>query len=229
MMTKDIKTVDFSVLWQREWRIRQQNKVQWLYPLVLFLIIITLFPLTVGTEPKLLQQLGTPAVWIAGLLSLIMGMDNLFRPALENGTLAQLVVSRASLPLWVLVRLIVYWVTGAGMVAILAVLAVPLFGLNALQMLALSASIVVGSPMLLCLSAIASSLTLSLKNGAVLVPLIALPMQLPVLIFATGAVDLFSTGMNGLPILALLLAGSIFALIISPFVIAFSLKLAWLS
>lgn len=229
MMTKDIKTVDFSVLWQREWRIRQQNKVQWLYPLVLFLIIITLFPLTVGTEPKLLQQLGTPAVWIAGLLSLIMGMDNLFRPALENGTLAQLVVSRASLPLWVLVRLIVYWLTGAGMVAILAVLAMPLFGLNTLQMLALSASIVVGSPMLLCLSAIASSLTLSLKNGAVLVPLIALPMQLPVLIFATGAVDLFSTGMNGLPILALLLAGSIFALIISPFVIAFSLKLAWLS
>lgn len=228
-MTKDIKTVDFSVFWQREWRIRQQNKVQWLYPLVLFLIIITLFPLTVGTEPKLLQQLGTPAVWIAGLLSLIMGMDNLFRPALENGTLAQLVVSRASLPLWVLVRLIIHWLTGAGMVAILAVLAVPLFGLNALQMLALSASIVVGSPMLLCLSAIASSLTLSLKNGAVLVPLIALPMQLPVLIFATGAVDLFSTGMNGLPILALLLAGSIFALIISPFVIAFSLKLAWLS
>lgn len=229
MMKNEIKTVDFSVLWQREWQIRQQNKVQWLYPLVLFLIIITLFPLAVGTEPKLLQQLGTPAVWIAGLLSLIMGMESLFRPALENGTLAQLVVSRASLPLWVLVRLIVHWLTGAGMVAILAFLAMPLFGLTVSQTLALSASIVVGSPMLLCLSAIASSLTLSLKNGAVLVPLIALPMQLPVLIFATGAVDLFATGMNGFPILALLLAGSIFAMIISPFVIAFSLKLAWLS
>lgn len=228
-MKNEIKTVDFSVLWQREWQIRQQNKVQWLYPLVLFLIIITLFPLAVGTEPKLLQQLGTPAVWIAGLLSLIMGMESLFRPALENGTLAQLVVSRASLPLWVLVRLIVHWLTGAGMVAILAFLAMPLFGLTVSQTLALSVSIVVGSPMLLCLSAIASSLTLSLKNGAVLVPLIALPMQLPVLIFATGAVDLFATGMNGFPILALLLAGSIFALIISPFVIAFSLKLAWLS
>lgn len=229
MMKNEIKTVDFSVLWQREWQIRQQNKVQWLYPLVLFLIIITLFPLAVGTEPKLLQQLGTPAVWIAGLLSLVMGIESLFRPALENGTLAQLVVSRASLPLWVLVRLIVHWLTGAGMVAILAFLAMPLFGLTGSQTLALSASIVVGSPMLLCLSAIASSLTLSLKNGAVLVPLIALPMQLPVLIFATGAVDLFATGMNGFPILALLLAGSIFALIISPFVIAFSLKLAWLS
>ncbi|ELA09355.1 cytochrome c-type biogenesis protein CcmB [Moraxella macacae 0408225] len=224
-----MNTVDFSTLWQREWQIKQQNKMQWLYPLVLFLIIITLFPLTVGSEPKLLKQLGVPAVWIAGLLSLVMGMDNLFKPALENGTLAQLVVARASLSLWVLARLMVHWLTSAGMVAILAILAMPLFGLDARDTLILSVSIVVGSPLLLCLSAIASSLTLSLKNGAILVPLMALPMQLPVLIFATGAVDLFATGMNGLPILALLLAGSIFALILSPLIIAYALKMAWLS
>ncbi|WP_019520596.1 heme exporter protein CcmB [Faucicola boevrei] len=224
-----MNTVDFSTLWQREWQIKQQNKVQWLYPLVLFLIIITLFPLAMGTEPKLLQKLGVPAVWIAGLLSLIIGMDNLFRPALDNGTLAQLVVARASLPLWVLVRLMVHWLTSAGMVAMLSLLAMPLFGLGGRDTLILSVSIIVGSPLLLCLSAIASSLTLSLKNGAVLVPLIALPMQLPVLIFATGAVDLFATGMNGLPILALLLAGSIIAIIVSPLVIAYALKMAWLS
>ena len=155
--------IDFSALWQREWQIKQQNKVQWLYPLVLFLIIITLFPLAMGTEPKLLQQLGVPAVWIASLLSLIMGMENLFRPALDNGTLAQLVVARASLPTWVLVRLIVHWLTSAGMVCLLAFLAMPLFGLTSQAAIALSASILVGSPILLCLSAIASSLTLSLK------------------------------------------------------------------
>lgn len=221
--------IDFSALWQREWQIKQQNKVQWLYPLVLFLIIITLFPLAMGTEPKLLHQLGVPAVWIAALLSLIMGVENLFRPALDNGTLAQLVVARASLPTWVLVRLIVHWLTSAGMVCLLAFLAMPLFGLSGNEALALSASILVGSPILLCLSAIASSLTLSLRNGAVLMPLISLPLQLPVLIFATGAVGQFAMGFNGYPILALLLAGSILAVIVTPFVIAFSLKLAWLS
>ena len=221
--------IDFSALWQREWQIKQQNKVQWLYPLVLFLIIITLFPLAMGTEPKLLQQLGVPAVWIAALLSLIMGMENLFRPALDNGTLAQLVVARASIPTWVLVRLIVHWLTSAGMVCLLAFLAMPLFGLTSQAAIALSASILVGSPILLCLSAIASSLTLSLKNGAVLVPLISLPMQLPVLIFSFWSVGQFAMGLNGYPILALLLAGSILAVIVTPFVIAFSLKLAWLS
>ena len=219
----------FADFWRREWQIKQQNKVQWLYPLVLFLIIITLFPLAMGTEPNLLKQLGVPAVWIAGLLSLLMGMDMLFRPALDNGSLAQLVVARASLPLWVLVRLLVHWLTSAGMVALLSFLAMPLFGLSGQTALALAGSIVVGSPLLLCLSAIASSLTLALKNGAVLVPLIALPMQLPVLIFATGAVDQFTMGMNGLPIFALLLAGSIVAVIVTPWVIAYSLKLAWLS
>ena len=221
--------IDFTALWQREWQIKQQNKVQWLYPLVLFLIIITLFPLAMGTEPKLLHQLGVPAVWIAALLSLIMGMDHLFRPALDNGTLAQLVVAKASLPTWVLIRLMVHWLTSAGMVCLLSFLAVPLFGLTAKEAWALGGSILVGSPLLLCLSAIASSLTLSLKNGAVLVPLISLPMQLPVLIFATGAVGQFAMGLNGFPILALLLAGSISAIIITPMVIAFSLKLAWLS
>lgn len=228
-INSSLSTISFYQLWQREWQIKQQNMVQWLYPLVLFLIIITLFPLAMGTSPKLLHQLGVPAVWIATLLSLIMGMDSLFRPELENGTLAQLLVARASMPLWVLVRLTVHWLTSAGMIAVLAFLAIPLFGLDSFEAGILAGSILMGSPILLCLSAIASSLTLALKNGAVLVPLIALPMQLPVLIFATGAVDLFVTGMNGLPVLALLLAGSIVAVIVTPWVIAYSLKLAWVS
>lgn len=80
---------------------------------------------------------------------------------------------------------------------------------------------------MLMLSAIASSLTLSLKNGAVLVPLVALPMQLPVLIFATGAVDLYATGLNGLPTLALLGAISMISVIITPWVVAQILKMAW--
>ncbi|WP_438012210.1 heme exporter protein CcmB [Psychrobacter raelei] len=216
-------------LWRREWQVKQQGAVQWLYPLVLFLVIITLFPLAVGSEPQLLHRLGVPAVWIAALLSLVMGVDDLFKPAMDNGTLAQLIVSKTSLPLWVLIRLSIHWIFSSGFVALLSLLAILLFGLSWGEAGALLASIVVGSPMLLMLSAIASSLTLSLKNGAVLVPLIALPMQLPVLIFATGAVDLYATGLNGLPILALLAAGSILSILITPWVIAMTLKMAWLN
>ena len=223
------RSIGFLQLWRREWQVKQQGAVQWLYPLVLFLVIITLFPLAVGSESALLQRLGVSAVWIAALLSLVMGVDGLFKPALDNGTLAQLVVAKASLPLWVLIRLVIHWIFSSGIVAALSLLAVPLFQLSWFEAWILMASIVTGSPMLLMLSAIASSLTLSLKNGAVLVPLIALPMQLPVLIFATGAVDLFASGLNGLPILALLLAGSIVSVLVMPWVIATTLKISWLN
>lgn len=223
------RSIGFIPLWRREWQVKQQGAVQWLYPLVLFLVIITLFPLAVGSEPELLKRLGVSAVWIAALLSLVMGVDGLFKPALDNGTLAQLVVAKASLPLWVLIRLVIHWVFSSGIVAVLSLLAVPLFQLSWFEAGILMVSILTGSPMLLMLSAVASSLTLSLKNGAVLVPLIALPMQLPVLIFATGAVDLFATGLNGLPILALLLAGSIISVLVMPWVIAVTLKMSWLN
>lgn len=223
------RIISFGQLWRREWQVKQQGTVQWLYPLVLFLVIITLFPLAVGSEPQLLQRLGVAAVWIAALLSLVMGIEGLFKPALDNGTLTQLVVAKASLPLWVLIRLAIHWIFSSGIVALLSLLAVPLFQLSWFETGILMASIIAGSPMLLMLSAVASSLTLSLKNGAVLVPLIALPMQLPVLIFATGAVDLFATGLNGLPILALLLAGSIISVLLMPWVIAQTLKMAWLN
>lgn len=212
---------------QREWHIKRQGVVQWLYPLVLFLLIITLFPLAIGTEPSLLLRLAGSAVWIAALLSLVIGVDELFRPDFDNGTLAQLVVANAPLPFWVLIRLSVHWLFSAGFVALLSLLAVPLFGLPWAEALMLMLSIIVGSPMLLMLSAIASSLTLTLKNGAVLVPLIALPMQLPVLIFATGAVDLYATGLNGFPTLALLGAGSILAIMATPWAIAAILKMSW--
>lgn len=212
---------------QREWHIKRQGMVQWLYPLVLFLLIITLFPLAIGTEPSLLLRLAGSAVWIAALLSLVIGVDELFRPDFDNGTLAQLVVANAPLPFWVFIRLGVHWLFSAGFVALLSLLAVPLFGLPWAEALMLMLSIIVGSPMLLMLSAIASSLTLTLKNGAVLVPLIALPMQLPVLIFATGAVDLYATGLNGFPTLALLGAGSILAIMATPWAIAAILKMSW--
>lgn len=219
----------FGSMLLREWRIKRQGAVQWLFPLMIFLIIITLFPLAVGSEPALLLRLATSAVWIAALLSLVMGVDDLFKADMQNGTLAQLVVSGSPLSVWVFARLLVHWLFSAGFVAVLSLLANPLFNMPFDETLMLMLSIIVGSPLMLMLSAIASSLVLSLKNGAVLVPLIALPMQLPVLIFATGAVDLYVTGLNGLPTLALLGAMSIIAVIVTPWVVAQILKMAWSS
>ena len=211
----------------REWQVKVQGMGQWLYSLVMFFVIVALFPLSVGSEPAMLQHLAVPIVWIATLLSLVIGMEGLFKQDHDNGTLALLVASRAPLAVWVFIKLALHWLTSAALVAVLAIFAVPFFGMQMPEALVLMLSVLVGSPLLLMLTAIASALTFLLKNGALLIPLIALPMQLPVLIFATGAVERFGMGMNALPILALMGAGSIIAVMVTPFVIAMILRLSW--
>ncbi len=76
MNQTNLASISFAQLWQREWQVKQQGKMQWLYPLLLFLLMITLFPLAVGTEPALLRRLAVSAVWIACLLSLVMGVES---------------------------------------------------------------------------------------------------------------------------------------------------------
>lgn len=221
--------IGFGRLLQREWHIKQQGLSSVLHSLIIFLMIVAIFPLAIGTEPKLLLRLAVPMVWIAALLSLVIGADGLFKADYDNGTLVQLVASDNGLVLWVLAKLLLHWLLGAVLVAFLSLLATPLFGLPIVDALMLMVCVLIASPILLMLSGIASALTLASKNTAILVPLIALPLQLPVLIFATGALERQAMGMTYLPILALLLAGSILSTIIAPFVMAQALKLAWQS
>lgn len=213
-------------IWQREWRVRVQTPAGWLYPVVFFLMVLVLFPLAAGAEPALLLRIGSAAVWIAALLSVLLGMDSLFRADVDDGTLEQVLVARVSLPLWAVIKISMHWLTGGGILTVLSLLSMPLFGLSTQAAGVLALSLFLGTPTLTLLAAVAAALTVSLRGSGVLVPLIALPLQLPVLVFATGAVDLVQTGGDVWPILALLLALLLLSLLFLPFAVAAALRLA---
>ena len=216
-----------KILWQREWALKVRTPAGWLYPVVFFLMVLVLFPLAAGASPKLLAQIGGAAVWIAALLSVLLGMDSLFRSDLDDGTLEQVVVARYSLPLWVLIKVAVHWLTSGFVLTLLSGLAIPLFGLSTDEASVLALGLLLGTPTLTLLAAVAAALTVSLRGSGVLVPLIALPLQLPVLVFATGAVDIIvQTGGQVLPVLALLAALLILAVVLLPWAIAGALRLA---
>lgn len=215
-----------KILWQREWALKVRTPAGWLYPVVFFLMVLVLFPLAAGASPKLLAQIGGAAVWIAALLSVLLGMDSLFRSDLDDGTLEQVVVARYSLPLWVLIKVAVHWLTSGFVLTLLSGLAIPLFGLSTDEASVLALGLLLGTPTLTLLAAVAAALTVSLRGSGVLVPLIALPLQLPVLVFATGAVDIVQSGASVLPVLALLAALLILAVVLLPWAIAGALRLA---
>jgi heme exporter protein B len=78
---------------------------------------------------------------------------------------------------------------------------------------------------LVAVGAIGASLTLSLKRGGLLVPLIILPLLSPVVIFGAGAVALSLDGLASANALGLLAAFAFAAMLLSPFAAAASVRL----
>jgi heme exporter protein B len=87
-------------------------------------------------------------------------------------------------------------------------------------------TILIGTPILSLIGAIGVALTAGLRGGGVLLGLLVLPLYIPVLIFASGAVSAAIDGLDYSGHLAMLGAGLILALILAPLAISGSLKIS---
>ena len=130
--------------------------------LVFFLAIVTLMPFALGPDLNLLARIGPAILWIAALLATLIGLDRLFQADQEDGSLDLLRLSPAPLEVVVLAKVLAHWlVTGLPLA-----LAAPLFGLLVALtpegMLAMVATLLVGTPALTFIGAIGAALTASL-------------------------------------------------------------------
>lgn len=217
-------------MWQsiirHEIRQKLANPADWLYPLVFFVMIIALFPIAISTQQTILQKIAAPAVWIAALFAILLGTTYLFRQDVENGNLEQIMVSRVSLTLWVMLKLLIHWLSLIIALVLASTLVVPLYGLDTQAMWLMCVSLLVGTPLLVLFSALAAALTTSLSSANALVPLIALPLQLPIVIFATGLLPMQQESIAVMPVLAMMLAMLIFSIMLIPWAIAMALRLS---
>ena len=94
-----------QIFW-RDLRLAFRNYAEIINPLWFFLIIITLFPLSIGPEPQLLRQIAPGIVWVAALLSSLLAMDRLFRDDWLDGSLQQMMLMPVPLSLVVLALMI---------------------------------------------------------------------------------------------------------------------------
>ena len=72
--------------------------------LAFFVLVVSLFPLGVGTDQALLSRLGPGVVWVAALLASMLGLERLFAADYEDGTLEQMLTAPQSLALLVLAK-----------------------------------------------------------------------------------------------------------------------------
>jgi heme exporter protein B len=174
-------------LFIRELRIGQRIGGGASLGVVFFLILVTLTPFAVGPDLALLGRIAPAMLWISALLATLLGLDRLFQADHEDGSLDLILTSKASLELIVLTKCLAHWLlTGLPLV-----LAAPLFGLMlglpAGQLWSVTLSLLVGTPALTLIGAIGAALTVSLRRGGLLLPVLILPLCVPVLIFGVAA------------------------------------------
>ncbi|HKN05893.1 MAG TPA: heme exporter protein CcmB [Buttiauxella sp.] len=195
-------------------------------PLWFFLIVITLFPLGIGPEPQLLARIAPGVIWVAALLASLLAMDRLFRDDFQDGTLEQLMLLPIPLPMVVLAKVTAHWVVTGLPLLLLSPLAALLLGLDFYGWQVMAMTLLLGTPTLSFLGAPGVGLTVGLRRSGVLLSLLVLPLTIPLLIFATAAMDAASMHLpvdGYMAILGALLAASA---TLSPFATAAALRIS---
>jgi heme exporter protein B len=216
----------FRAVLGRDLRLARAHRDEALEPLFFLLLVVVLFPLGVGPSREILARIAPGVLWIACLLASLLALDQIFRADFDDGTLEQMVLSPHPLPLLVLAKVLAHWlVTGLPMLLLAPLLALSL-ALPTAAWPALLATLALGTPLLSLLGAIGTALTVGLRRARMLVPLLILPLYLPVLIFAAGAV---AQGAAGLPYTGpLYLLGALlaFGITLAPLATAAALRLS---
>ena len=203
-----------------------RNKADLTNVVLFFVIVASLFPLGVGPEPALLRTMGPGVLWVAALLASLLGLGRLLAADYADGALEQLALAPCPLGVTIAAKIAAHWLaTGLPLVVIAPVLGLQ-YDLPADALAILVVSLLIGTPILSLLGAIGAALTLGLRTGNVLVPLLVLPLAVPVLIFGTGAVDATASGLSAAPNLSLLGALLVLAAFFAPWAAAAAVRIA---
>lgn len=217
----------FICILGRDITLAMRRRTDVLTTLFFFVIVVSLFPLGVGTEKETLRMLGPGVVWVAALLASMLALERLFAADYEDGTLEQMLMTAQPLALLVLAKVSAHWLlTGLPLVAI-----APLIGLQyhmaEPSLMAMILSLLVGTPVLSLIGSIGAALTLGLRGGGILLSLLILPLFIPVLVYGAGAVTVSADNLaEAQPYFSLLGAFLLLALIFSPLAAAAALRIS---
>lgn len=190
-----------------------------------FALVATLVPLGVGADLKLLARVAGGVLWVGAVLSALLSLDRLFQGDFEDGSLEVIALAPMALEMTALAKILAHWLSTGLPLTLLSPLLALMFNLDPAPTLALFLSLLIGTPAVSAVGAIGASLTLSLKRGGLILPLIILPLLSPAVIFGSGAVMAVMDGMGSAGALGLLAAFAFGSVLLSPFAAAASVRL----
>jgi heme exporter protein B len=191
-----------------------------------FVLAVILFPFGIGPEPELLRRVAAGIVWVAALLAAVLSLDRLFAADYADGGLDLIALSAMPLELAVLAKAAAHWLTTGLPLVIVSPLLAILVDLDPAALPSLVVGLLLGTPAMSLVGAIAAALSLGARRPGVLTTLVVLPLYLPPLIFGTGAVEASLAAEGARAHLLLLAALSVAAVPLAPLAAAAALRQA---
>lgn len=190
--------------------------------LLFYLAVVTCFPFAIGPDPVTLARVAVGVLWVGVLLAALIGLERMFQPDAEDGTLDQLVSHGVRLETIVVARMVAHWIAGIAPVLLATPVAALMLNMPPERLPALLLSLLIGTPALTAIGAVAAALAVGVRRGALLICLIVLPLMTPVVIFGVASLDT----PGGAAALKLLAAVTLASLAVGPFAAAAGLRLS---
>jgi heme exporter protein B len=156
-------------------------------PTAFFLAAITLAPLAIGPAPEILLVVAPGIMAFVALLSVLQSAERLFGDDLADGTLDLYALTATSLPWLALAKTLGQAFATLFPLPIIATIGGMMYGLPPQPALVLGLALLMAIPALSLIAAFAGALVAGVRRGGLLISLIATPMMIPVLIFASSA------------------------------------------
>ncbi len=190
-----------------------------------FALTIIIFALAAGPDRARLAAIAAPALWTGATLAAMLSFDRLFQDDYDDGSLDALLETLDPFALTVIAKAFAHWLAALLPLIAASPLLALLLNLPERAFAPLIMSLILGTPALSLLGALASALTLSLKRASVLMTILTAPLLTPVVIFGVAA---STAGAVGDPrygsTLMILAAISLFACVFAPLAAAAAIR-----
>jgi len=194
------------------------NKV--IISLIFFLLILSIIPLSLGSNLSYINNIAAGIIWISIILSVLLSLDKLFQSDFDDGNLDLIMMINLPLELIVLAKCISLWLVTCVPIIIFSPIMYVFLYMDINTLLSLFLSLLIGTPGLILLGCISSALTIGVRRAGIVIAIIIIPLYIPFIIFGVSAIN--SGEISDMMFLS---AMSLIAIVIGPVFSSFALKI----
>lgn len=176
-----------TALFRRDLKLALRGGGGALMGVLFFLVLTTVLPFAVGPDLPLLRRIGPAMLWLGALLASLLTLDRLFAADFEDGSLDVMLMARTPLEAVVLGKALAHWLTSGLPLVVASPLLGTMLNIEGAGAWRVALTLLAGTPALTLIGVVGAALSVTLRRGGLLLPILVLPLSVPVLIFGVAA------------------------------------------